>query len=82
MPYEQGWNVPEGEGDRGRPRHGGMDEVQQEEAQMVTLPEMGALVGDDGEFDPEIYADIASRFPDRVAATLIRMIGGHTTCGN
>jgi phosphatidate phosphatase APP1 len=32
------------------------------------------LVGDDGERDPEIYADIQKRFPDRVAAIWIRKV--------
>jgi len=32
------------------------------------------LVGDDGERDPEIYADIQKRFPDRVDAVWIRKV--------
>jgi phosphatidate phosphatase APP1 len=32
------------------------------------------LIGDDGEHDPEIYADIAKRFPDRIAAVWIRKV--------
>jgi phosphatidate phosphatase APP1 len=40
-----------------------------------TFPERQfALVGDSGEKDPEIYADLARRFPDRVAAILIRSL--------
>ena len=32
------------------------------------------LVGDDGQHDPEIYADFAQRHPDRVAAIVIRQL--------
>jgi phosphatidate phosphatase APP1 len=32
------------------------------------------LIGDDGERDPEIYAQIQQRFPDRVAAVWIRQV--------
>lgn len=32
------------------------------------------LIGDDGERDPEIYADIQKRFPDRVEAIWIRQV--------
>jgi phosphatidate phosphatase APP1 len=32
------------------------------------------LIGDDGEHDPEIYADIQKRFPDRVTAIWIRQV--------
>jgi phosphatidate phosphatase APP1 len=32
------------------------------------------LVGDDGEHDPEIYADIQRRFPERIAAVWIRRV--------
>jgi phosphatidate phosphatase APP1 len=40
-----------------------------------TFPERQfALIGDSGEKDPEIYADLARKFPDRVAAILIRSL--------
>jgi phosphatidate phosphatase APP1 len=32
------------------------------------------LIGDDGEYDPEVYADIQKRFPDRVTAIWIRHV--------
>jgi phosphatidate phosphatase APP1 len=32
------------------------------------------LIGDDGEHDPEIYADIQRRFPERIAAVWIRQV--------
>jgi phosphatidate phosphatase APP1 len=32
------------------------------------------LIGDDGEHDPEIYADIQKRFPDRVTGIWIRQV--------
>ena len=34
------------------------------------------LVGDSGERDPEIYGEIARRFPDRIARILIRDVAG------
>jgi phosphatidate phosphatase APP1 len=36
------------------------------------------LVGDSGEHDPEVYAELASRFPSQVAAILIRDVRGET----
>jgi phosphatidate phosphatase APP1 len=41
------------------------------------------LVGDDGEHDPEIYADFVRRHPGRVVAVAIRQvrIGGDHTPG-
>jgi phosphatidate phosphatase APP1 len=45
------------------------------EAILATLPHVTfTLVGDDGEHDPEIYADIRQRFPDRIAAIWIRQV--------
>ena len=45
------------------------------EAILASCPDITfTLVGDDGEFDPEIYADIARRFPKRVSAILIRKV--------
>lgn len=32
------------------------------------------LIGDDGQHDPEIYADFAQRHPDRVKAIVIRQL--------
>ncbi|MBD4424944.1 DUF2183 domain-containing protein, partial [Xanthomonas citri pv. citri] len=32
------------------------------------------LVGDDGQHDPEIYAEFAQRHPDRVKAIVIRQL--------
>lgn len=34
------------------------------------------LIGDSGERDPEIYADIARKYPDRIAAIFIRKVKG------
>lgn len=34
------------------------------------------LVGDSGEKDPEVYGEMARRFPDRIAAILIRNVTG------
>lgn len=34
------------------------------------------LIGDSGERDPEIYGNLARRFPDRVAAIFIRVVPG------
>ena len=34
------------------------------------------LVGDSGEYDPEIYGSLARRFPDQVASILIRRVPG------
>ena len=40
---------------------------------MTELPEIHwVLVGDDGQHDPQIYADIAREFPDRVSVIAIR----------
>ena len=36
------------------------------------------LVGDSGEKDPEIYGDIARKYPDRVAGIFIRNVTGET----
>lgn len=36
------------------------------------------LVGDSGERDPEIYAELAKRFPDQVKAILIRNVTGES----
>jgi phosphatidate phosphatase APP1 len=42
---------------------------------LATWPEVTfTLIGDDGEYDPEIYADINRRFPDRISTTLIRKV--------
>ncbi len=35
------------------------------------------LIGDSGEKDPEIYADIAKRFPNRISAIFIRLVPTH-----
>jgi phosphatidate phosphatase APP1 len=35
-----------------------------------------AAVGDSGEQDPEVYATLAARFPNQVAAILIRDVRG------
>jgi phosphatidate phosphatase APP1 len=35
------------------------------------------LIGDSGEKDPEIYSDVARRFPDRVIAIFIRNLASH-----
>lgn len=35
------------------------------------------LIGDSGEIDPEIYASVAQRFPDRIRKVLIRRVGGN-----
>jgi phosphatidate phosphatase APP1 len=37
------------------------------------------LVGDSGEYDPEIYGAIARAYPDRVTAILIRDVTGEAT---
>jgi phosphatidate phosphatase APP1 len=34
------------------------------------------LVGDSGERDPEVYAEVARRYPDRVAGVAIRQVEG------
>ncbi|GMU63148.1 MAG: hypothetical protein AMXMBFR34_49110 [Myxococcaceae bacterium] len=39
------------------------------------------LVGDDGEKDPEVYAQIRDEFPGRVKAVYIRKAGGAQTAG-
>jgi phosphatidate phosphatase APP1 len=45
------------------------------EAILATLPHVRfTLAGDDGEADPEIYADIQSRFPDRISSVWIRRV--------
>jgi phosphatidate phosphatase APP1 len=45
------------------------------ESILATLPHVRfTLVGDDGEYDPEIYADIQTRFPDRIASVWIRRV--------
>jgi phosphatidate phosphatase APP1 len=36
------------------------------------------LIGDSGEKDPEIYANLAKRFPNRVARILIRLVPTHS----
>jgi hypothetical protein len=37
------------------------------------------LVGDSGERDPEVYAAVARRYPQRVPAVVIRAVAGRTT---
>jgi phosphatidate phosphatase APP1 len=45
------------------------------ESILATLPHVRfTLAGDDGEADPEIYADIQSRFPDRISSVWIRRV--------
>jgi phosphatidate phosphatase APP1 len=45
------------------------------ESILTTLPHVRfTLVGDDGEYDPEIYADIQGRFPDRISSVWIRRV--------
>jgi phosphatidate phosphatase APP1 len=34
------------------------------------------LIGDSGEFDPEIYGSLARKFPQQIAAILIRRVPG------
>jgi phosphatidate phosphatase APP1 len=47
---------------------------------LATLPKVTfTLIGDDGEYGPEIYADIQRRFPDRISATLIRKVNPDPT---
>jgi phosphatidate phosphatase APP1 len=42
---------------------------------METFPNIGwVLIGDDGQADPKIYAEVARKFPDRVAAIAIRTL--------
>ncbi|MCU1433199.1 MAG: hypothetical protein JWP95_2304 [Actinotalea sp.] len=42
---------------------------------MKELPQVTwVLVGDDGQHDPQIYADIAEEFPDRIAIIAIRQL--------
>jgi len=42
---------------------------------LSSLPQVRfTLVGDDGERDPEIYADIQKRFPDRITAIWIHKV--------
>ena len=42
-----------------------------------TYPQLGfVLIGDSGERDPEIYLEIAARYPGRVRAIYIRDLGG------
>lgn len=48
-------------------------------ALMKQLPNDVVLVGDSGEHDPEVYAQIRSEFPGRVKAIYIRNAGGLTT---
>jgi phosphatidate phosphatase APP1 len=40
------------------------------------VPNAAVLVGDSGEKDPEVYAEIRSEFPERVKAIYIRNAGG------
>jgi len=40
------------------------------------------LVGDDGQHDPQIYADAVQRWPDRVAAVAIRQVTEGPTAGD
>lgn len=43
---------------------------------LAALPQPVVLVGDSGEKDPEVYAEIRAEFPDRVKAIYIREAGG------
>lgn len=43
---------------------------------LKTLPNAVVLVGDSGEHDPEVYAEIRKEFPERVKAIFIRDAGG------
>jgi phosphatidate phosphatase APP1 len=45
-------------------------------ALLESLPQPVVLVGDSGEKDPEVYAQIREEFPDRVKAIYIREAGG------
>jgi phosphatidate phosphatase APP1 len=45
---------------------------------LFQLPQKAILVGDSGEKDPEVYAEIRREFPDRVAAIFIRQVGEKT----
>ena len=38
------------------------------------MPDAGAQRGDSGERDPEIYAEVVKRFPERVRAIYIRSV--------
>ena len=40
------------------------------------------LVGDSGEKDPEVYKELASRFPNQVRAILIRDVRGEDLSSN
>ena len=42
---------------------------------LAALPQKVVLIGDSGEKDPEVYAQIQKEFPDRVLATYIRNVG-------
>jgi phosphatidate phosphatase APP1 len=42
---------------------------------LSTFPQRVVLVGDSGERDPEVYAQIRREFPDRVAGIFIRDVG-------
>jgi phosphatidate phosphatase APP1 len=42
---------------------------------LANLPQKAVLVGDSGEHDPEVYAQIRQEFPDRVLAVYIRDVG-------
>jgi phosphatidate phosphatase APP1 len=50
------------------------------EAILGSLPHVRfTLIGDDGEYDPEIYSDIQRRFPARIAAIWIRRVNPDPT---
>ncbi len=42
---------------------------------LESLPQNAILIGDSGEHDPEVYAEIRREFPDRVLAVYIRDVG-------
>ena len=42
---------------------------------LKSVPQKVVLIGDSGEHDPEVYAQIQAEFPDRVVATYIRNAG-------
>jgi phosphatidate phosphatase APP1 len=42
---------------------------------MQQMPNQVVLIGDSGEHDPEVYADMKKEFPDRVRAVYIRTAG-------
>lgn len=42
---------------------------------LKTVPQKVVLIGDSGEYDPEVYAQMRREFPDRVLAIYIRDVG-------